>query len=141
MDYITKDNTIIFVPHFNNDLDINLLSNFNKLIFSDYEINDRLFEAYESENLNKFVFFGNQFNQEVNMLPQEITHITFGWHFNQKVNNLPRNITHLTFGCKFNQEVNNLPQSITYLTFGIHFNQEVNNLPQYITHITFHNQF
>ena len=137
MNYITKDDTIIFAPHFNSELDINLLSKFNKLIFSDYELNDKLFEVYENNNFENLTCIKNKFNQEVNKLPHNIIHLTFGWNFNQEVNNLPQNLTHLTFGNHFNQEVNMLPQNIIYLTFGWYFNQEVNMLPQNITHLTF----
>jgi hypothetical protein len=49
------------------------------------------------------------FNEKVDKLPQNITHLTFGYRFNQKVDNLPQNITHLTFGDCFNQKINNLP--------------------------------
>jgi hypothetical protein len=38
--------------------------------------------------------------------------------FNQKVDNLPNNLTHLSFGYCFNKEVNNLPENLTHLSFG-----------------------
>jgi len=44
MYYITKEDTIIFSPEWNGPLDIKLLSNYKKIIFSDYELNDNLFE-------------------------------------------------------------------------------------------------
>ena len=60
-DYITKEDTIIFSPEWNGPLDIELLSNYKKLIFSNYELNYNLFEKYElSDDL--FEKFFNQFN-------------------------------------------------------------------------------
>ena len=150
-DYITKDSIIIFSPYFNGELDIEFLSNYKQIIFSNYELNDELFDAYannEFKNLKyigskydlqivfpqkliytcicSYLTLGHKFNHEIN-LPENLTHLTFGFHFNQSVN-LPKNITHLTFGGNFNQPVN-LPENLTYLTFGSYFNQPV-NLPE-----------
>ena len=41
-DYITKDNTIIFDPEFNEPLDIDLLSKYNEIIFSNYKLQNDL---------------------------------------------------------------------------------------------------
>jgi hypothetical protein len=57
------------------------------------------------------------------------------YYFNQQVNNLPENLTHLTFGVCFNQSVDNLPKKLSYLTFGIGFYQQVDNLPESLTHL------
>jgi hypothetical protein len=50
MEYMTKDNTIIFSPEFNKPLDPELLLNYKKIIFSNHKLNDILFEAYENNN-------------------------------------------------------------------------------------------
>ncbi len=55
--------------------------------------------------------------------------------FNQPVDNLPPNLTHLEFGILFNHSVNNLPSNLTVLTFGYVFNQPVDNLPIHIKQI------
>ena len=114
MDYITKDNIIIFAPNYNDLLDTNLLLKFNKLIFSDYELSDELFEAFENNNFKKLNFNYSKFNQKVNNLSPSITHLTFGDNFNQEVDNLPQGLTHLTFGNSFNQ-ICNIPSSIKYI--------------------------
>ena len=137
MNYITNEDTIIFSPEFDDLLDIELISNYKKLIFSNYILNDKLFEAYESNNFNNLKCRDSKFNELVNNLPQCLTYLTFGRHFNQRVNKLPQGLTHLTFGVRFNQEVNVLPQNLTHLTFCVRFNQEVNVLPQNLTHLTF----
>jgi len=101
MNYIEKKNTIIFNYKFNKVIDKELLSEYKKIIFND-------FDGYK--------FVGSNFNQKIDLSPN-LTHITFGLNFNQKVD-LPQNLTHLTFGVHFNQKVD-LPQNLTHLTFGL----------------------
>ena len=123
--WILNDNTLIFKSEFNKFLDnyINIISKYNKLIFSNYSDIDICIETNNEYGLK--YYFESKFNQPVINLPPNITHLTFGYYFNQEVNNLPSNITHLTFDWEFNQKVNNLPPNITHLTFGYHFNQKV----------------
>jgi len=45
VDYMTYDDTIIFSPEFNKLLESELLLNYKKNIFSNYELNNNLFEA------------------------------------------------------------------------------------------------
>ena len=137
MEYIIKEDTIIFSNKYNNALDIYLISKYKKLIFSDYELNDNLFERYEDSKLKDLSSLKSKFNQSVSNLPLNLTHLTFGVNFNQDVSNLPPNLTHLTFGDCFNKEVNNLPINLTHLIFGYYFNQVVNNLPLNLSHLTF----
>ena len=42
MNWITNTDTIIFDSEFNEKLDINLISNYRKIIFSDYELNEKV---------------------------------------------------------------------------------------------------
>jgi hypothetical protein len=88
------------------------------------------------------ILFGTGFNQPLgkHLLPYTcLTHITFGISYNLPINadELPSTITHLTFGSLFNQPVNNLPSSLEHLSFGSFFNQPVDNLPSSLTHLTF----
>ena len=137
MEYITKNDTIIFAPQFNKKLDNNLICIYKKIIFSNYKLNEDLFDVYLNDNFYDLKHIKSQFNQIVNELPNSITHLTFGHKFNQVVNNLPNSLTHLTFGIYFNQVVDNLPNSLTHLSFGPCFNQKVDNLPNSLTHLTF----
>ena len=122
VDYITNKDTIIFSPNYNVLTDVNLLSLYNKIIFSNYELNEELFEKYENLDFEYLKWIGSKFNQKVE-LPENLTHLTFGENFNQKVE-LPVNLSHLTFGDCFNQKVD-LPSNLTHLTFGSDFNQKV----------------
>jgi len=78
MDYITKEDTIIFSHYFNEEL----LSNFNQKVDLPHNLTH--------------LTFNNHFNQKVD-LPPNLTYLTFGYEFNQEVD-LPHNLTHLTFG-------------------------------------------
>jgi len=137
MNYITSGDTIIFEPSFNNELDYGLLKDYRKIIFSNYNLDDSLFERYENNNFKNIKIIGSDFNHSVDNLPSIVTHLTFGFHFNCPVDNLQSSITHLTFGFYFYHTVDNLPSSITHLTFGTYFNRIVDNLPSSITHLEF----
>ena len=121
--YITSKDTIIFEPKYNKLLDINLISQYKKIIFSNYQLSKGICKAYENNIFNNFnfSFSYNRFNQEVNLLLQQLTHLTFGWNFNQEVNMLPQLLTHLTFGTYFNQEVNLFTQTVNTFNFWILF--------------------
>ena len=51
MNWITNDDTIIFGAEFNEKLDAELIYGYKKLIFSDYELNEELFEHYTNDDL------------------------------------------------------------------------------------------
>ena len=106
--WIWNVNTFVFKSEFNKPLDdyINIISKYDKLIFSNYS-NVKIYMETNNQLKSEFYkyYLKSKFNQEVNNLSPNITHLTFGWQFNQEVNNLPQNLTHLTFGYDFNQEV------------------------------------
>ena len=86
-----------------------------------------------------WMVFNGVFNEPLTnvVFPVSIQKIKFGYYFNQEINNLPNNITHLIFGWKFNQDVSELPNSLTYLDFGHNFNQDVSQLPNSLTCLMF----
>ena len=73
------------------------------------------------------------FNQTIDSLPQNLTHLALGTSFNQSVDLLPNLITHLSFGGNFNQIIETLPQSVKELGIcaGCRSNI-VNNIPENI---------
>ena len=81
--------------------------------------------------------FGTLFNQSVDYLPSNLTHLKFGSLFNKSVDFLPLSLTHLTFGSQFNQSVNSLPSKLVYLEFNQSFNQPIDDLPNSIIKIKF----
>ena len=50
-DYITNETCIIFSPGYNSSLCPELLSHYKKIIFSNYELTEGIFEAYENNKL------------------------------------------------------------------------------------------
>eukprot|EP01112_Ceratiomyxa_fruticulosa_P020507 TRINITY_DN699_c0_g1_i3.p1 TRINITY_DN699_c0_g1~~TRINITY_DN699_c0_g1_i3.p1 ORF type:complete len:462 (-),score=70.84 TRINITY_DN699_c0_g1_i3:216-1601(-) len=80
--------------------------------------------------------FIHPFNESVDSLPEQITHIDFIMDeddsiiFNQPINNLPSNLVSLSLGDEFNQPIDNLPSSLAHLTIGHSFNHPVNCLPK-----------
>ena len=60
--YIINQDTIIFDPKYNEPLDISLIYNYTKLIFSDYALCDELFMSYENNNFDTIRFIGSYFN-------------------------------------------------------------------------------
>ena len=139
MKYITKDSTIIFDPSYDEELDPGLLTNYKKIIFSNYILEDDFFEMYENNKINIFSYSRSKFNHPVNhIIPSSITHLTFSLKFNQSVDYLPFSIQVLIFGSDFNHPVSHLPSSITHLSFCFSFNQPISALPSSIRNLTFH---
>ncbi len=134
--WIAYFDTIIFNHKFNVEQYKVLISAYSKLIFSNYKLEDKLFESYYNNNFNNLCLLMNTFDNDISNLPSTLTHLTFGYWFNQDVSKLPQSLTHLTFDHWFNQDVSKLPQSLTHLTVGDNFNQYVSNLPPTLTHLT-----
>ena len=124
MDYITNEDTIIFGPSFNQELNPTLLINYKQIIFSDYELDPinsfdiyekfhayRYYECFKNnksfDKFKKLKYIGSKFNRSVDALSFSgslITHLIFDEYsnFNQPVDVLPLTLTHLTFSHEFN---------------------------------------
>ena len=83
--YWIYEDAIIFYQEFNNKLDVKLLCNYKKIIFSNYKFNvleyksyienyKKNYLSYWEPNLNRYI--KNYFNRQVNCLPLSITHLT-----------------------------------------------------------------
>ena len=95
MNWINNSDTIIFGPDFNEELDTVLISAYSKLIFSDYILNEKLFDSYANNNFDALCTLdSNLFDKDVSRLHPILTFINFGWRFNQDVSNLPQSLTH-----------------------------------------------
>jgi len=86
----------------------------------------------------------NNFNQPVNFIPHEVTHIKFGINFDQELNNLPPSLKYLEFSHfntvkynKFNKNLDNLPYGLETLKIVLNsnFNQLLVNLPPTIKNL------
>lgn len=56
VDYITKDDTIIFNPEFDKPLKPELLVGYKKIIFSDLILDNNLYDAYEHKKFDNNVW-------------------------------------------------------------------------------------
>jgi hypothetical protein len=122
--WISNNEYLIFKPHFNKQPNKELLSKYNHIIFSNYDVPSitiKLNNQFKTKYFYEYVI--SKFNLEIN-LPNTLTHLSFGEKFNQIVN-LPDSLQYLSFGNDFNQPVN-LPDTLTHLVFGKKFNQVVN---------------
>ena len=90
VDYITKDSIIIFSPDFNNQLDIEFLSKYKQIIFSDFifsnKLDETLFNAYANKDFKYLNYIGGIFNQKINLSSNiTCTHLIFNLKFNKSV--------------------------------------------------------
>ena len=78
------------------------------------------------------LIFGDNFNKNVDNLPQNLQYLKFGKKFNQKIDNLPKNLQYLIFtkNSMFNQFIDKLPNNIITIIMGWYFNRNINKLPQ-----------
>ena len=131
MEYITKGDTIIFAPSYNEQLDLQLLTNYQRIIFSNYKLEDNLFDAYKNNKLKKLKYIESKFDRPIVTLPPLIIHLTFGQAFNQLIDTIPSSITHLIFDrkSKFNQPLNNLPIFIKCILLPDKYNLQISNIP------------
>jgi len=103
VDYIIKDDTIIFSHEFDKPLNCKLFTNYKKIIFSDFKLNNDLFDAYENNKFTNLHYMSSRFNQPLgNSLDNltSLTHLSFGEKYNQPLcNSLDKltSLTHLTF--------------------------------------------
>jgi len=65
MKYIIKKDTIIFSPEFNEMVDDELLVNYKKVIFSDYELTDDLFYCYSNNYFEGSNWIYSNFNKKL----------------------------------------------------------------------------
>lgn len=143
--YLIYKNKIIFADIFDEPLDkyFEIISKHNYLIFSNY--NDIDFTAIIN---NKFIFGYNNcdnlylqfntsiFNQKIQFLPNNITHLKFGYRFNNFIC-LPDNLLFLEFGCNFNMPVDFNKNNLKHIIFGNKYNISIDIFPPNLTHLIF----
>jgi hypothetical protein len=75
------------------------------------------------------------FNQKVDKLPKNLTHLYFNYYFNQKVDKLPKNLIHLTlYSIKFNKTIYCLPKSLASFAIGWLINCDI-KLPKKLNYL------
>jgi phage anti-repressor protein len=81
-DYWIYENKFIFKPEFNNQIDeyYELISNYDELIFSNYDDLNILLETKNNYNENIYEnYIESKFNQPIDLLKVNLTQITFGY--------------------------------------------------------------
>lgn len=58
------------------------------------------------------IYFGSDFNHQVDNLPNELKFVYFGAHFNQPINNLPDSVEEIRISQFYNCKINKLPKSL-----------------------------
>ena len=155
-DYWIQDDTIIFKPKFNGRLDnyIDIITKYDKLIFSDYDCPLICIETNNQVRIDKFNYYKiNNFNNKINCLSSLsfiiinklnfklsslYSYFNYNFYFKLLHTNLFSKLTYLFFNMSY--RYNKLPYNLTHLTFGWDFNQNV-DLPCNLTHLTFGNNF
>ena len=75
-DYIANQDTIIFSPVFNGLLNHLILINYKKIIFSNYELTESLFDAYENSNFSNEKRICSNFNIPLTNSLSELINVT-----------------------------------------------------------------
>jgi len=134
--YWISNTSIIFKPEFNEPLNnhIQITSQYNKLIFSDYDDLDSCLETNNKYNIkHKNSYKGSQFNQELKnslLNLKSLQQLIFN-NFNKKLGNPLTNpltnltlLQQLTLDSCFKNSLSKLT-SLQKLTFGDWFNHEL----------------
>jgi len=69
MNYITKEDIIIFSSYFNKKINEELLSNYKKVIFSNYELTNNSYNNYVNNYFKYCKYICPKFNQKAYLLP------------------------------------------------------------------------
>ncbi len=136
---ISRDNPETIYILDETEWDDNILysvSKYSKIIFSD-SYNKPLGQFPDSI---REVLFRTDFNQPIDILENcnSIKKITFysNSDFNQLIDRLPKNLTHLYLSRAFNQSIDKLPDNLLVLVIQGDFNQPINCLPYNLVKLT-----
>jgi len=123
-------------------MDINnkkYISRNNLILFND-DFNDRLDDYINIINEHNTIFFGKSFNNNISILPPNITTIIFHSEseFNQEIKDFSYNLQKIVFGKNFSKSLEYFPVSLEELEFEPQsvFNNDLSNLPPSVKKIT-----
>ena len=96
------------------------------------DFNEPLNNYIETINKHKTIIFGKSFNQDISILPPNITVIIFDSDsiFNQEIKDYPYNLKKILFCDNFTKSIEYLPDSLEELEFysTSQFNSDLSNL-------------
>jgi len=86
-------------------------------------------EYLPDDDIN-IILFNDDFNNNIDLLPNGITQVFLGNKFDKPVNNLPNGIKFISFGTDFSHPINCLPDSVEQIRLTQHYNQPISKLPK-----------
>lgn len=91
------------------------------------------------ENLKVYdrIKFGHEFNNSIDLLPNNIRVIVLGDLFDKPIDNLHNGLEKIHLGEYFNKNLNNLPTTLKNIHIGLYYNKPVDFLPNGLEKITF----
>ena len=145
LEYISRNNLIIFRDNFNEPLDdyIDVINQHDK-IFLGLSFNNDI--SILPPNITTIIFHTeSSFNQEIKDFPCNLKKIVFGKNFNKPLDYFPASLEELEFepSSMFDHDLYNLPQSVKKITLGINFSKSINHLPsnlEYLKISTWYNE-
>ena len=102
----------------------------NKYVFHwkfNYKLKNENINEMKNNNIRK-IKFGDDYNFEIDNLPDGITHLYLPKNYNNNIDNLPNTITHIYLNDSYNKELNYLPSSVKFIQFNSSYSCKINNL-------------
>ena len=120
------------------------ISRNNLIIFCD-NFNEPINDYIDIINNHTTIFFGISFNNDISLLPSNITTIIFDSdsHFNQEIKDFPYNIKKILFGDEFTKSLDFFSESLEEIEFYFtsKFDLDLSNLPISVKKITLGNLY
>ncbi len=133
-------NTVTLYLDTNDKLDKNIIkmlskTHYKKVVIEYNQVNTITY----LKNINKFFYtfpyVTLNFNNSIDEIPDNITHVQIKGIFNQPIYKLSSSLVYLELGYKFNNIIKEYPRTLKYLIFGDCFNQELGNLPENLIYL------
>jgi hypothetical protein len=135
--YISRNNLIVFKDNFNEPLDdyIKVINKHDKIFLGNSFDNDI---SILPPNITTIIFHSKSvFNQEIKDFPNNLKKIVFRKNFNKPLDYFPVSLEELEFepASTFNYDLSNLPQSVKKITLGTNFSKPINHLPSNLEYL------
>jgi len=135
--YIERNNLIVFKDDFNEQLDnyIDMINKYDTILFGKSFNNDI---SILPPNITTILFHSeSDFNHEIKYFPYNLRKIVFGKIFSKPLDYLPLSFEVLEFVplSEFNCDLYNLPPSVKKITLGTNFSKSINCLPSNLEYL------
>lgn len=92
-----------------------------------YKLKNENIDEMKNNNIRK-IKFGDDYNFEIDNLPDGITHLFLPKNYDKNIDNLPNTITHIYLNDSYNKELNYLPSTVKFIQFNPSYDCKINNL-------------